>query len=659
MAGRGAEATPEAEAEATSAAGPAAERWAAHGLVAAPEPRWTSRVASRVRAHNLLLLALGVGGVLVLAVVGSWQYLDRLDEPWEVFDLVYLVVAVFLVQLDVVPPEVPYPGALQWARVLAPFVVAAVAATALVTFLSACRQLFDRLLIRGWRRPHVLVVGLGSWGGEAVRALVERGHRVAALDLEPSAESVELARDLQVPLVFGDAREGHALAQARAHRASHVLVFCGSDRVGGAVAAAARRWLHGRNPHVAIQVCLTNRDLVEAWREHELRGLRTGTGATDDAPPVEVFSIPELGAARLLLASTPFEGAGGEALADPRLVVISDDDVGTPLLLEACRQWASRSGDRGGFELVLAGAGAAARMERFHRRSPEVDAAGIVLRSEEEDVFGHRVIDGLLEGSRPTRFYVCLADQAAGLALALRIAERAERAAEHDGEAARPVVVQTGRSGGLVELVLGDRTDPRVRCYGLTDEAFDTELLFGGLWDRVARLVHEAYLGRAQEVGRTGRNVVPWEQLDEAVRFQNLDQARDIPRKVAALGGRIEPLFSATPASLEALGAHGATLEALAEMEHDRWCRVMRDAGYRPPGEGDADHPEHECLVPYAELAADEETAKTMQFDRDSVLNVPQYLAALGYQVVAGRAEADEAVAEPGTGGPAGTGAAG
>jgi Trk K+ transport system NAD-binding subunit len=61
---------------------------------------------------------------------------------------------------------------------------------------------------------HVVVVGLGDVGTRVVRALYDQGVDVVAIEREPKAPGVVVARELHIPVIIGDASRAETLRSA-------------------------------------------------------------------------------------------------------------------------------------------------------------------------------------------------------------------------------------------------------------------------------------------------------------------------------------------------------------------------------------------------------------------------------------------------------------
>jgi hypothetical protein len=130
--------------------------------------------------------------------------------------------------------------------------------------------------------------------------------------------------------------------------------------------------------------------------------------------------------------------------------------------------------------------------------------------------------------------------------------------------------------------------------------AFERGLLVDGdvpddTWRRIARHWHECYrLSHPVAPGdpRSAKRL-PWAELDQPTRNDNILQLRSILTQVAALGRRWEPAGLVPPGSFIELSQQD--LERVAMAEHARWHRRRLAAG-RPAGASP-------LAVPWADLA--------------------------------------------------------
>jgi Trk K+ transport system NAD-binding subunit len=97
---------------------------------------------------------------------------------------------------------------------------------------------------------HVVVIGLGNVGTRVIRLLHDLGHDVVAIDLTDGSRGAQLARELDIPLIIGDASREETLRQASVRTCEALLALSTSD-VANLEAA-----LHARTLRPGLQVVM-------------------------------------------------------------------------------------------------------------------------------------------------------------------------------------------------------------------------------------------------------------------------------------------------------------------------------------------------------------------------------------------------------------------
>lgn len=97
---------------------------------------------------------------------------------------------------------------------------------------------------------HVVVIGLGNVGTRVIRLLHELGHDVVAIDQSDTSRGAQLARELGIPLIIGDASREETLRQASVRTCQALLALSTSD-VANLEAA-----LHARTLRPGLQVVM-------------------------------------------------------------------------------------------------------------------------------------------------------------------------------------------------------------------------------------------------------------------------------------------------------------------------------------------------------------------------------------------------------------------
>jgi Trk K+ transport system NAD-binding subunit len=80
-------------------------------------------------------------------------------------------------------------------------------------------------------RNHVIVVGLSALGMRVVSELLKAGHDVAVIEINEDNRFLSAARELDVPVIFGDATLVQTLEAARVDRARAVAVLTRDDMI--------------------------------------------------------------------------------------------------------------------------------------------------------------------------------------------------------------------------------------------------------------------------------------------------------------------------------------------------------------------------------------------------------------------------------------------
>ncbi|MEY9949876.1 NAD-binding protein [Kitasatospora sp. GAS1066B] len=214
--------------------------------------RWRSllgRLSGQLRPHDADTRMFLGGLAGITAVLGlDWAWLcTAFHEP---------VGTAFVEAARVVTavgPAVTHPGHTAYQAVSGAMMLATLGFTALLTAGLVNRMSGPRLVgILGPRAlprsGHVLVVGLGHVGIRLCQALHQLRIPVVAIERDPTAAHLRLARSLGIPVVLAHGEDRHVLQRLGLHRA-RALAAMGSDELDNiAVAVAA----HGAAPGVRV-----------------------------------------------------------------------------------------------------------------------------------------------------------------------------------------------------------------------------------------------------------------------------------------------------------------------------------------------------------------------------------------------------------------------
>jgi Trk K+ transport system NAD-binding subunit len=227
------------------------------GEVSAPgpvhrRPRHPVRIIFRLVGRRLRLLLAVLAGLVVLGTV-VLKFADHLGW-WP---------ALYQTVLTAFGGASPSPGAPVAQQILEltltvvaialiPVVTAAVVDAVVKALLAAC----------GLTEPiegHVVVVGLGNVGARVVRALHELGVSVVAVDRDDQARGISVARELDLPVVVGDATQEQTLRSASV-QTCRALVVTSTGDVDNLETALVGQAIH---PELRVVVRLFDGDFAE------------------------------------------------------------------------------------------------------------------------------------------------------------------------------------------------------------------------------------------------------------------------------------------------------------------------------------------------------------------------------------------------------------
>jgi len=152
------------------------------------------------------------------------------------------------------------------------------------------------------------------------------------------------------------------------------------------------------------------------------------------------------------------------------------------------------------------------------------------------------------------------------------------------------------------------------------DTGFDPAIL-----ERIARAIHQAYRrAQAANLPEDDASLRSWEALPETLKCSNRDQAAHIVEKVRLIGCTLHPRQDGG----RRFRFRRGEVDALAEIEHERWMAQRLADGWRPGPARDVSAKTSPLFVPYAELPGPEK-----EKDREAVRNIPRLLARAGVRI--------------------------
>lgn len=446
-----------------------------------------------------------------------------------------------------------------------------------------------------------------------MRAFTDAGYRVTCLDLDASGAAAEDARSFGAIVLGRDATELDALQTARVDRAEFVVCACPDDAVNTKIASLVATVTHlSKSRHVpSVHVRVD---------DPELAGLLRGPLASIGSARFHFFNTSAVWARAVLDdPAGPFARPGATA---PRIAVIGSTSLGSAVGVGAARRWHRRVRDgesEGRAHIVVVGPDAAdlcsALLERYPAIGRVCDLVPIA-RSLSHGLV-QEAADVLCEGAGPSAVYCCLDDHSANLALALD--------AEHRLQDRAPIFIPaTASAGALAPLLLGAGL---IRPVVLPAGGASLELLHDQMREALAREAHETWLAQRQREDDFGSRPAdrPWEELDESFRRANRHQIDGMVDQLQAVWYDLEPRYDWDEPLPE---LPPTSVEAMAQLEHARWCRERLEDGWKPGPVRDDRRRIHDLLVPWSKLSE-----QVREIDRVIVRARPALLADAGFRL--------------------------
>lgn len=545
---------------------------------------------------------------LIIGYIGIAQHLEATGASHGFVDIVYVDIQLFALQISGAVDQPGYPWPMDVARILAPLVTSY---TALRGLMLVFRDRVDTFLARFSRR-HVVVAGLGEKGLMMARGLRARGMTVVAIDPDGESEHRAAARELRIRFIEGDARAEGALRRANAKRATTVIAAAADDGVNAAIAVVARRFAEGRDEPLQCLAHITDPELCNLLRVREL-----SIGRAHAPFRLDFFNTEETAARLMLLEHVPDIGAASD------VVVVGSTGVAEHVVVAAARLRRAQPSVVRRLRIHLVDDDPAPVVESLAARHPLiVDACDV--RAVAAPLGSAAFSDGAFlfhDGAPVDAVFACLPDDGDALSAALTLHRVL-------ADQPTPVVVQTTDDSGLASLLRADRAGfETVHAFATYERTCDPEVLLRGTSEMLARAMHDAYVAKEVALGRSrvdNPSMVDWDELPEALRESNRDQAAHIGVKLEAAGCTLERLVPGG----ETFRFDDEEIERLAELEHERWNRDRERNGWTHGPVKDTQRKITPHLVPWNDLSEE-----IKGYDRDTVERLPGFLATLGYQI--------------------------
>lgn len=565
-------------------------------------------------------LALGVLwiGFLGLGTVGFARYAEAHQQNMTIWDHLYRSLQLIPMNSGALDGIIPWE--LEAARFFIPLLTAATAIKAFTALFRSQVQLARLRRMRG----HVVICGLSKKGVRLVRGFRALGEQVVVIERDEGNDYIDQCRSDGAIVLQGDAADPALLVKAAVHRARMLISVTDSDGVNAEVALRARQIsIQYRKDPLTCVIHIVDPQLCALLREREIN-------TDQDAPfRLEFFNVFEHAARLVLRQYSPF--TEHSANHPPHLVVVGLGKMGEGLVIQAAREWRELHGQNNAPRLTISviDVQAQAKCESLNVRYPqlskvcEIKPLQMNVRSAEFER-GAYLLDS--EGKcTASAVYINLDDDSLGLHTGLVVNQRL-RAKKV------PVVIRMVEENGLANLLHQGHSHngfENLHEFSVLDQTCTPQLILGGTHEILARAFHEEYVRTQLACGQTVQTnplLVPWDNLPAEVKEANYRQADHIGIKLKFVNRGLAPL---TDWAIKEDEFSAEEVEALAQMEHERWCAELRRAGWSyAPGKRDPQARTHPALVAWEELPPAEQ-----EKNRVAVREMPVFLARAGLQI--------------------------
>jgi voltage-gated potassium channel Kch len=561
--------------------------------------------ASRRRLLAVGALAVTVCGVVAYTRAGAGP-LDALYNTLLLFTATYT--APSSGATHAAPSSGPTPVLLQVARFAALGIAFATVASALVVLF---RDHVDALAARRARR-HVVLCGLGELGARLALLLRSEGYGVVGVEPYVDQATVRRLRREGVRVIAADPQDPRALKRTGLDQACSLVALDAADDTNAAIVGLATSSREGTaGSRLACLAHVRDLALCERLRSMSLREPDAAASVTVD------FVNADENAAQDLLAQ---QGAWLLQRVPLHLAIVEPSRFGVALILQLARV---RTASLGAAQLALSVAGIEAH--RWWKETidtwPELAAIAPVALFDEQPA--PPTLSDLASRAQnvtglPVHFAaVCSPDSKRSLLLALTLA---------DTLAGVQIAVRADGAEGLAPTLA--KQAPTLNLVDTAASLLRPDVLLSDVYVMLARAAHENYLARQRSGGAvlfSRPSLRQWDQLSERLKVSNLDQARFMIENLRRSGYDVLRAGTGT----QVVDFDAATVDLMAEREHERWVREHRRGHYHRGAMRNDRQRYDPDLVAWDSLPEDRK-----ELDREVVRKYPHQAARAGYGIV-------------------------
>jgi hypothetical protein len=473
----------------------------------------------------------------------------------------------------------------------------------------------------------VIICGLGQRGILIARNFQAAGQSVVVIENDGNNPYIPQCLEMGISVIHGDARDAYTLQKAGVARAQALIAVCADDGVNADIAVKARSMLSrfmGRKLNCAIHI----RD-PRLWVF--LRKLEFSS-ATDEGFRLDFFNIYDHGARQLLRAYPLMPEMAKNQEKKPHLLIVGLGSLGKQIVIHAAREWSplyEKTGKKLRISVIdpLAKKKIDGLCEDYSLVKEICEWNNYPMDNSSPEFHQARFLKNKSQQTDITYMYVCIEDETVGLSMALSLLDQTQ-------SSDIPILVRMTEDTGLESLLKGSKGAmgrlARLHVFGLLERTCKPSLLNNGSHAALAMAIHEEYVRAETLKGNTpetNRSMVSWEQLSDELKETNRDQADDIGAKLQSVGCDIQPW---SDYGAEKFAFTQGEVEFLAKMEHERWCKLKTEQGWKVGTQRDEEKKLNPSLLGWEDTHFSEVEKEK---DRNTVRQIPKYLALAGFQI--------------------------
>jgi hypothetical protein len=570
-------------------------------------------------AKWIILLLLGFLS-LVLATIGFFKYFTLHNEPKSLVTALYNAFWAFNIEPGNLSSPIP------WELEIARWVSPVIAMYAVLLGFAALFKDQVRLFTLGFLRNHVIICGLGQKGLNIARNFRENRLSVVIIEMDGNNPHIAACREFGAIVLIGDARDDYLLEKAGVKRARYLIGVCGEDGVNSDVAVIARKLVDKRtNGKLNCTIHIKEPNLWVLLRSQEFSAEENSTFRLD------IFNIYDQGA-KQLLREFPFSSSKQGEEISPHLLIVGFGPFAEQLILNSARRWSPEYDiTHKKLHISVIDPQVETHIQRICQEYSLVDQVcewkSLPFDTDSLEFFKADFLLSRENELEVSMVYVMVENESIGLSSALTLLERMRSSPVR-------ILVRINEEKGLASLIRETRRTTnlfdKLFLFGLMERTCKLDLIYNSSHESISRAIHEEYLKQEEAKGNMPGSspiLVPWDSLPEEYKEMNRTQADSIGTKLHAINCNILPW---TDYGGDKFTFTLGELELLAALEHERWCTQKRLQGWQYGSNRDDRLKLHPSLVQYGDPRLSEEEKEK---DRNTIRQIPLYLAMAGYQI--------------------------